>query len=211
MPLEAPLAEIDLNVRPLAPIVVLATLSAVAVVVVRVLVVSVAVMVPPPVAVNAGLEPVDSAMAPVRLIVAPELLVRLIPVLVVGLVALIWPEMVVVPPVRPLTLSAWPLGSVIGAAKLIVPLPPPVRLSASPPALETAASAPTVSVLIAVPVMPAPVVPLIVSPRIVLPWPSVIPVPAEPSVGAVPPVLGRLALNEAGVIDVIWPIDWLAP
>ena len=79
MPLVAPLDEMLLNFRPLAPMVVFATLSAVAVVVVRVLVVSVAVTVPPPVAVKAGLAPVDTVSAPVKLIVAPVLLVSEMP------------------------------------------------------------------------------------------------------------------------------------
>ena len=54
--------------------VVLATLSAVPVVVVRVLAAPVTVTVPPPVAVKAGLVPVDSCTPPVKLMVAPVLL-----------------------------------------------------------------------------------------------------------------------------------------
>ena len=72
IPLAAPLAEMLRNVRPLAPIVVLATLSAVPVVVVSVFTsVPVAaglhgfssqtLTVPPPVAVNAELAPVEGS------------------------------------------------------------------------------------------------------------------------------------------------------
>src|SRR5262245_8314957 len=58
MPLTAPLAVMLRKVRPLAPMVVLATVRAVPVVVVSVLALPVRVMVPPPVAVKAGLVPV---------------------------------------------------------------------------------------------------------------------------------------------------------
>src|SRR4051812_7469557 len=63
------------KLRPLAPIVVFATLSAVALLVDRVLLAPVAVTVPPPVAVKAGSEPVLSVSAPVKAIVEPVLLV----------------------------------------------------------------------------------------------------------------------------------------
>ena len=69
MPLAAPLAEMLWKVRPLAPIVVLATLSAVPVVVVRVLPAPVTVTVPPPVAVKAALAPVLRVSCPVKLMV----------------------------------------------------------------------------------------------------------------------------------------------
>src|SRR6478672_4446267 len=84
MPFAGPLAAVPaamlLNFSPPAPIVVFATLSAVPVVVVNVLVVSVVVTVPPPVATKAGLAPVLSVRAPVKLIVEPVLPVNETPV-----------------------------------------------------------------------------------------------------------------------------------
>ena len=79
-----PVTEILRNVRPLAPIVVLATLSAVPVVVVNVLTIlvlfCVALTVPPPVAVKAALAPVLKFNPAVKLIVAPVFVVRVMPV-----------------------------------------------------------------------------------------------------------------------------------
>ena len=85
IPLAAPFAEMLRNSSLLAPIVVLATLRAVPVVVVSVFTsVPVAaglqgfsshtVIVPPPVAVNAALAPVDSVMPPLNVNVAAALL-----------------------------------------------------------------------------------------------------------------------------------------
>src|SRR5215813_6735350 len=83
MPFVPPFAETLLNVTPLAPIVVFDTFRAAAVVVASVLTMDVlfwvTLTVPPPVAVNAALAPVLSARPPVKLIVAPVLLVRLTP------------------------------------------------------------------------------------------------------------------------------------
>src|SRR5262245_52234607 len=93
MPLVAPLDEMLRNVRPVPPIVVLATLSAVPVVVVMVLTsgpVAAAAhgcssqtsTVPPLVAVKAGLAPVDNVNPPRNVIGEPSLLSRKIPPLV---------------------------------------------------------------------------------------------------------------------------------
>jgi hypothetical protein len=87
MPGLAPLEEMLWNLSPAEPIVVLATLSAVAVVVVRLLPVPVAATVPPPVAVKAVLLPVDRVIAPEKLTVAPVLLFRKTPVLPLPLTA----------------------------------------------------------------------------------------------------------------------------
>ena len=78
MPFGAPLAEMLWNVIPLAPMVVLATFSAVPVVVAIVLAVPVTLTVPPPVAWNPP--PLVASMSsppPVKLIVAPVLSVRM--------------------------------------------------------------------------------------------------------------------------------------
>src|SRR4051794_40653171 len=88
MPLdEPPFDEMLRNVIPLPPIVVFATFSAVPLVVASVLMMLelfwVTLTVPPPVAVNAVLVPVLRATPPVKLIVAPVLLVRLMPRLLV--------------------------------------------------------------------------------------------------------------------------------
>src|ERR1700730_1965564 len=87
-----------LNFRLLAPIVVLATLTAVAVVVVIVLLIPVALTVPPPVAVKATLPAVLRMMSLVKLIVAPVLTLRMMPVPVPPL-EVITPPSVIVPPV----------------------------------------------------------------------------------------------------------------
>jgi hypothetical protein len=79
MPLAAPFAEMLRNLRPEAPIVAFATLSAVPAVVVNVLAVFVADTVPPPVALKAAFVPVLSVKAPVKEIVEPVLLVRSTP------------------------------------------------------------------------------------------------------------------------------------
>src|SRR3954468_3277516 len=118
-PLAVP-AEMLRNFRPLAPIVVFATLRAVPVVVVKVLVVSVAVTVPPPVAVKAGLAPVLAVMAPVKLIVAPVLLVNEMPLPL----SLIAPEKLTVSLVRLATAIALPDVLVIGIPRVTLPLPP---------------------------------------------------------------------------------------
>src|SRR5436190_22846392 len=85
MPLAGPLAGvptlIDWNFRPDAPMVVLTTFNAMpAVVVASVLVVADEETVPAPVAVKASFVPVLRVMAPLKLIVAPVLLLRKMPV-----------------------------------------------------------------------------------------------------------------------------------
>src|SRR5262245_37394327 len=107
MPLAAPLAEMLWNLSPFAPMEVLATFSAVAVVVVSAFTtaepepqgfLSQTSTVPPPVASKAELAPVLTFMPPWNRIVAPVLLERLTPVqLTVQLRA---PFTAVVPPVR---------------------------------------------------------------------------------------------------------------
>ncbi len=93
MPLVAPLAEILRNSRSFEPMVVLATLRAVPVLVVNALTTepveaglqgfsSQTLTVPPPVAVKAGLVPVESESPPEKVIVAPVLPAKEIPVLV---------------------------------------------------------------------------------------------------------------------------------
>src|SRR5262249_37819055 len=108
IPFAAPFAAMLLKLRPLAPIVVFATFSAVPVVVASVLADRVTLTVPPPVAVNAGLAPVESETPPVRLIVAPVFEVRLMPLPLPPL-SVIWPERAIVPPDLPVTLTAKPL------------------------------------------------------------------------------------------------------
>src|SRR5438445_13560668 len=84
MPLDGlvllPVTLILRNVRPLAPMVVFATLSAVPVVVVSVLTIvvlfCVAVTVPPPVAVKALFAPVDNERPPVNATVAPLVVIE---------------------------------------------------------------------------------------------------------------------------------------
>src|SRR5215471_7277764 len=89
IPLAAPFDEMVRNVSPLVPIVVLATFSAVPVVVVSVLATAVPVMhgfssqtltVPPLVALNAVFAPVDRTRPPEKVIVPLSLLSRLTPV-----------------------------------------------------------------------------------------------------------------------------------
>src|SRR5213593_3180992 len=121
----------DRNVRPLAPIVVFSTFSAIPVVVASVLLAPVTLTVPPPVALRALLLPVLAVTPPVRLIVAPVFPVRLMPVPV----SLIAPLKEVVPPLRPDTVTEWPALPVIGEAMLMVPLAAPERSTPSPPAL----------------------------------------------------------------------------
>src|SRR3954471_19986678 len=88
------------NVRPVAPMVVVATLSAVPVVVVNVLTMvplfCVAEMTPPPVAVKALFATVDKERPPVKATVAPLVVMETPP-----FVLLTAPENVIVPPVTP--------------------------------------------------------------------------------------------------------------
>jgi len=129
MPLPAPLADTLFHLSPAAPIVVLAMLIAVPVVVVTVLVVSVAVTVPPPVALKPVWDPVVSDRAPVKLIVAPVLLVREMPLPVSVMVL----EKATVSLVRLATATELPKLLVIGIPTVTLPLPP-LRLKAVPEA-----------------------------------------------------------------------------
>src|SRR5436190_23874727 len=99
IPLAAPFAEMLRKVRPVAPIVVLATLSAVAVVVVSVLTIvvlfCVALTVPPPVALKAMFAAVVRLSPPVRLMVAPVLVLERMPLAVLEIA----PLKATVPPV----------------------------------------------------------------------------------------------------------------
>src|SRR5262245_18967563 len=105
-PFMAPLAEMLLNVSPLAPMDVLATFSAVPVVELMVLFAPVTFTVPPPVALNpAPLVVVIARLPLLNVIVPPVLLVRLTAVAVV-VVAVTDPTNVVVPPVFALILTA---------------------------------------------------------------------------------------------------------
>ena len=106
IPLVPPLVEIFANVTPLAPMVVFVMLSAVVVsgvVAPMVLFAPVTLTVPPPVAVNAVFAPVFKLSPPEKLIVAPALLVRLIPVL--PALSVMRPLNVTVPPVLFWTLT----------------------------------------------------------------------------------------------------------
>jgi hypothetical protein len=94
MPLEAPLEAMLRNVMSLTPIVVFTTLSAIPEVVV-ITFPPVTLIVPPPVALKAPFVPVLSDMPPEKLIVAPVLLVRVMPVPV----SVIAPLNVALPPV----------------------------------------------------------------------------------------------------------------
>ena len=95
IPFAPPLAEILRKIRFPAPMDVLTTFSAVPVVVIRVLVAFVALTMPPPVALKAGLAPVESVSAPMKLTVEPVFALRLTPVPD----PLIAPLKVAVPPV----------------------------------------------------------------------------------------------------------------
>lgn len=75
---------------------------------------------PPPVTVKAGLVPVESARPPVKLIIAPVFVLRLIPVSV----SVIAPLKVTVPPVLPVTLTERAEPLAIVAALLMVAVPP---------------------------------------------------------------------------------------
>ena len=108
--LEPPLLEMLRNSRLFAPIVVLATLSAVAVVVVIVLTSapvaaglhgfsSQTLIVPPPVAVNAALAPVERTRPPEKVIVAPVLLVSEMPLPSPSLPSVMAPVKLLAPPV----------------------------------------------------------------------------------------------------------------
>ena len=101
-------ALIDWKIRFAAPIPVLSTSSAVPVVVAIVLPEALALTVPPPVAVNAALTPVDSWIWPLKLMVAPVLDVRLMPEPVPP-VSVMAPESAMVPPFLPLMLTARPV------------------------------------------------------------------------------------------------------
>ena len=91
------------KVKPLAPMVVLVTLSAVPVVVVSVLTIEVlfcvALTVPPPVAVNAALTVVLKLRPPVKLMIEPVLLSSEMPATPAAF-AVTAPVRVTVPPVR---------------------------------------------------------------------------------------------------------------
>jgi hypothetical protein len=123
MPFVPPFAEMLRNVMPLGPIVVLATLSAVPVVVVIVLTRAPAaglhgfssqtLTVPPPVAVNAGLAPVESTNPPENVMVAPVLLVSEMPLPSPSLPSVMAPAKLLVPPVVPLIDTSAPTSSVI--------------------------------------------------------------------------------------------------
>ena len=101
---DPPFEEILWKSKLLAPIVVFVTFKAVAVVVVIVLPEFVELMVPPPVAVKAAFVEVLNVKRPVKLIVAPVFVARLIPVLVPEEV--IAPLNVIVPPVADAILIA---------------------------------------------------------------------------------------------------------
>ena len=122
------------KVRPAAPICVFSTRSAVPLttdsVFTIVVLFCVAVTVPPPVAVNASLFPVASAMPPVKAMLAPVLLLRRMPVPV----SVIGPEKFTVPPVRFCTSTECPAVLAMVAPMLIVPAPPftTARLTVSP-------------------------------------------------------------------------------
>ena len=110
------------NVRPLAPIVVLATLSAVPVPVSIVLPAPVTVTVPPPVALKpAPLVVSMSSPPPVKLIVWPVLVVSVTAVLAPVLSVLVVPLKVVVPAVLPETLMPVPPVPVMLPEKVVSP------------------------------------------------------------------------------------------
>src|SRR5919198_1968627 len=107
IPLAPPVAEIFWKLRPFAPIVVFATLSAgpaPGVVPPIVLLAPVTFTVPPPVAEKFADE--LSVTPPLMLTVAPVLVVKETPLPLLSVIA---PESVSVPPVRPLMLTAFPL------------------------------------------------------------------------------------------------------
>src|ERR1043166_1454443 len=139
IPLVAPFEVMLRNVRPAAPMVVFATLSAVPVVVASVfkMVVffCVAVTVPPPVAAKAAFVAELIAMPPVKLIVAPVFVARLIPVPVPPTAPLSATD----PPLLLATLTCLPPLLLIVPEKVIAAVPPltsralPVAPLSAPP------------------------------------------------------------------------------
>ena len=87
---------------------VLVTVTAAPLVVATVLSAPVTLTVPPPVAVKAAFAPVERSIFPLRLIVPPVLLVRLMPEPLPPVSAMS-PDRVIAPPVRPLMRTACPL------------------------------------------------------------------------------------------------------
>ena len=153
MPLVPPLAEMLRKFKPLAPMFVFATVSAVPVVVVRVLAEPVTFTVPPPVAVKAEFVLVLEVMPPVKLRVAPVLLVSEMPVL---------PELsvirllkVTVPAVLPVMFTERPALLVMTLPMLTVAVPPLMKTSFP----ETPVIVPVVAVK--VPVQPVRLMPLV--------------------------------------------------
>ena len=122
MPLVPPFALMSWKVRPEVPILVLTTLSAVPVVVVRWLV-PVTLIVPPPLALKAFAVPVDSAMPPLKSIVEPVLLDRLIDPSVLPVVPIV-PVKDCVPAVMLLIETTVPVESLMApsSVKFSVPL-----------------------------------------------------------------------------------------
>src|SRR5919197_1916760 len=192
IPFAPPVEEIFLKLRPLAPIVVFAPLGAgpaPGVVPPIVLLEPVTFTVPPPVAEKFAAE--LSVRPPVKLIVAPPLPLRLMPVPL----SLIEPLKATVPPLRPETVTESPVLPVIGEAMLMFPLAAPDRSTPSPPALEmfTAFVVPTVAVVTDTPLIASPLVPEMFRPWTSTPLARPTPVPeAFVTTGLLPPAATRL-------------------
>ena len=121
MPLVAPFAEIERKFRLAAPMLVLATLSAMPVVVESVFVAPATLTMPPPVAAKAELAPELTTTPPVKLTVLPVLVARLTP----RPLSVIDPLNVAVPPVRLVTSTDLPVEVVvIVPPKVNAPVPP---------------------------------------------------------------------------------------
>src|ERR671929_1020316 len=191
MPFTAPFVSMLRKLSPLEPMVVLSTRSVVPVVDASVLAEPVTFTVPPPVASNALLVPVLAVTPPVRLMVAPVLPLRLMPVPL----SLIAPLKATVPLLRPATETEWPALPVIGEAMLMFPPAAPDRSTPSPPALEmfTAFVVPTVAVVTATPLIASPLVPEMFRPWTSTPLARPTPVPdAFVTTGLLPPAATRL-------------------
>src|SRR5919204_189292 len=140
IPFAPPVAEIFWKLRPLPPMLVLTTLSAG----------PAPGVVPPPVAEKFAAE--LSVTPPVKLIVAPVLPLRLMPVPV----SEIAPVKLAVPPERPATETESPALVEIAAATSMFPLAAPLRTTPPPELPEMLVLDSYVSVVIPVPVTPAP-------------------------------------------------------
>ena len=206
------------NVRSSAWIVVLATLSAVPVVVVSVLfgavapLVSVTAMVPPPVALKAVLAPVEALMPPSKRMVAPVLPVRSMPP---PLVEVRLALKSTVPPVRPVISIRSPAVVLVTVALMVTLAAPPLMSTPMPAGSLVAPMVPPLMVTVPgelVMSMPSPVWPS----RSTLPMVSDpdMPLRLMPSAPPLEVTVARVAFSVVGLISSAVPlleVIWLVP